>query len=179
MTPRLLFHASHYSYAVGQSLGPIEKNFFAQKRDKDITFAKLEDQFEKLRPRDAHSRRSAYYACESLSECAAYLLGEEEQSVVIDGGRGQTRKYYRVEMERPLRTAMALVYRASTKRNDAATLQSIIREYWHPTKSWAFWEFLSPCMKVVEVCSNPGLIEVAVAWETYRHDSNLAKELFP
>ncbi len=178
MTTRLLFHASYCSYVVGQLLGPIEKNFFAQKRDEDVSYLKLEDQFERQRPRDASSRYSSYFACGSLSHCEAYLRAEQH-SGVIDSGRGQTRKYYRVEMEFPQKAAMALVYRASTKWTDTATLQAIIREYWQPTKLWVFWEFLSPRMKIVEVCSNTSSIEAYVAWEHYRHDSNLAKELFP
>jgi hypothetical protein len=145
----VLYHASFIDYSAGEKLDELEEASFWTRHESSPELAQLEAEFERLRPKDAPSRKAARFAFSSIGQCVWYM-GKAD----IETGRSNAgtvpRRIYRVEGSRSCRAApMKLVDIALRHLDNRIVLDSIISEYWSPVEKWRVIEFL--CRELVVV----------------------------
>ncbi|MGD0537633.1 MAG: hypothetical protein ABSC03_08305 [Verrucomicrobiota bacterium] len=135
--------------------------------------ARIDREFDQLKPAAAISRSGALFAGDDPVFCAAYLVSER--------GTAETPiNVYRVQMVNPsLHHPMYLVSYARHFLEKLEVLTNIISEYWMPTQSWKCWEYLAASMTPVAMEPTPdGQTKHGVVAQ-YSHDATLALKLWP
>lgn len=135
--------------------------------------ARIEREFDQLRPAARISRSEARFAGDDPAFCAAYLVSEPlpaETPIYI----------YCVQMVgSPSQHPMCLVSYARHFVEDREVLIKIISEYWAPTQSWKCWEYPSSSITPVAIEPTPDTNAIAGAKFRYGKDLDLAQRLWP
>jgi hypothetical protein len=136
----------------------------------------LEELLAKRCPEGRPHRMSSWFACETPRLAAKYLDAQISFGVDKEARKGQPR-LYAVEMDpsskQPMVLVSAVALKLSARESNIASW--LADEYWTSTKEWKFWEYISPEIVVVEECSWPDGIELAIALQTYSADASLLK----
>ncbi|GAA3732983.1 hypothetical protein GCM10022422_14510 [Flavobacterium ginsengisoli] len=136
-----LFHVSSREYTVGQIIKAedFENTEYYQNA---ITQNKnwIDDYLDNHKPANAPERKKTIYAFDCPENCIAFNDNEGNF-------------YYRVKMINPVACPMCLTDELQENNSDKNI--SIANEYWNPSLSWKFLEYLSPEMEILEIISPP------------------------
>ena len=93
----------------------------------------------------------------------------------------KTMHYYKVSMKNFWRAPMALVgfLEKFKESSDQDLLKQIAREYWEPTLSWKFFEYLGRSITIIEKVPTPNSIDISAGIFIYTCDTRLAKASWP
>jgi hypothetical protein len=178
----VLFFASTQVYAIGHHFAPLLAPSAGHlRRCQDANWAAMEAEIERRRRPGEQPRATAYYATETVEECAVYIQYRPQEF----DAHGQPIPvpafyYYRVEMPHPTRCAMVLLDRALHHLSNPAVLDQIAEEYWRqPRHRWSFYEYLDSEMTVLDVEPAPDEMDLHIVFDGYVDDRNQAIGLWP
>lgn len=130
----------------------------------------VEHEFERLRPTQAPSRKTALFAFDTLENCAIYIDAEPNP------GKKEL-FFYEVKMPNPRRAPMVLVNIVSSKKDYPDIQKEIIEEYWNPSLNWNTYEYLDNEITIMKIVSaHPDYIAKAASKVKYMDDLQLAKQ---
>lgn len=163
----ILYHVSRKVYVVGDVINANEFSNVTEYYEKSEKENKnwIDDYLDSMKPQNAPSRKRVIYAFDSLANCGAFMVNN-----ITDFN------YYKVEMKEPVACPMCLT--DNLEENNSEKNATIAKEYWNPTESWKFLEYLSEEMTIVEILPPPNFIEVASGKMAYGSDRTLSNKLF-
>ena len=123
----------------------------------------VEEAFLSHKPAAALDRLTALFAFGNLADAFHYAEAERRLGKPIHG-------VYRVVMETCERHPMAIVGAVEERLNQNGTVEALILEYWHPSGTWRFWEYLSEEMIVEEEVDAPAPHLIGGAGYRYHRD---------
>jgi hypothetical protein len=178
----IVYAATSDPLPVGQQLPLIqgESTGHQSRTANNDEWSQMEQIIDDLRLPNEHSRKTCYFACESLEECSYY-----KQLQIIDPFTGapvgpQQIHYYRLEMPNPTKAVMALIARGMHHLHEPAVLEELGAEYWRqPQGKWQYFEFLDPHVEVLEEVEPPDDLSVFGAAAAYSSDITMAKNRWP
>jgi hypothetical protein len=165
------YHVSRYEYAPGQRvrLDPGQVTHFHDVLGAAGNIAG-EERLNAHRPARWPCRYTCLYAFGTLADCSLYGGSQHKDEKV---------HYYRVRMDNAVRVPMVLVDQIRKQVDPtAAQTEQMAREYWQPSREWAYWEYLTDEIEIVEQVEPLGMgdFEVIGAQGSYIDDNELAKE---
>lgn len=179
----ILFTASTQKYELGHIFpvrsGP-SRGHLERIADNE-PWRQMEECLERARRDNEHARASAYYACQTLEECARYLQSQVTDPMSGEPVGPQEIFYYRIDMPNPTKAVMALVFRGMHHLgHQPEILSQICEEYWRqPVHRWEYFEFLDREARVLEILSPPNEFAIMMAGEGYTNDTIQAKRIWP
>ncbi|QDT10719.1 hypothetical protein [Planctomycetes bacterium K23_9] len=146
----------------------------------NIPWAEMEACLEWHRLPNEQSRMTAYYACESIAQCGAFIVPQTE-------GPFRERKeavpeifYYELECPSATPTVMAIVKRGMHHLSNRPALAEFCEEYWRQKKArWKYLEFLLPEFKVIKRVDPPSKEDMDSAMRAYTDDIAQAMAIWP
>lgn len=140
----------------------------------------MEEHLERTRRENEHPRATAYFACQSVEECARYLQSQVTDPMSGEPVGPQEIFYYRVDMPSPTKAVMALVFRGMHHLADPDIVQQICEEYWRqPNHGWEYFEFLDREGRVLDRVEPPDEFATMIAGDRYTNDIIQAKRIWP
>jgi hypothetical protein len=163
-----LFHVSNKMYVDCQEIEITRINEYCKEKISN-GFKNIEKILLKNKPDSAPSRLNSIFAFEQIEYCGAFINTIK--------GRYSEPKFYKIIMDNPWRSPMALVD-ILTKQVDEEKLIKIAQEYWEPKEEWNFLEYFSKKMKIIERIEEPDLLYCNAFKGLYFDDVEKAKKLF-
>lgn len=169
-----LFHASRVAHNVGTTLLSKGEDTDFYRRAHADGKGGVEETLGAHRPDGAPDRRSCLYACGSLEHCQVYADGEPH-----DGDW----HFYEVTMPNPWKAPMVLAGHLLRVGVRKAIASSIAREYWSPTVTWQYIEFMDVEMTIRAqadpIPTWPPPTSVDGARAGFQDDALAARQMFP
>lgn len=136
-----LYHISHNDYPLGKVNSIVGISYYHQLTvDNKIDW--VNDFLDNEKPHNAPSRKKAFYACDSITNCVGFW----GRSKCISGSTF----LYKVKMLNPCKVPMSLVNTLNRKGISNPSNHLVAQEYWMPTQNWSFYEYLSEEMQIIE-----------------------------
>ncbi len=141
---------------------------------------KMEELLELSRRPDEQSRVTAYYACETPEECAAFIVPQLKGMFAKVEDKKLEIYYYTIDVSKATKTVMALIFRGMHHLDKPDVVQEICEEYWRqPKYKWKFFEHLVPEYRVVDVIAPPDEFTMYCATDGHTDDGIQAKRIWP
>lgn len=140
---------------------------------------RLEVFLENHRPEKAQKRLACTFACDNTAGPSLYLDAEIRRMPAPYTG---PRYLYRVTAGALSKHPMALVniIDRCLSDNDLGRAVKLAQEYWSPSETWRFHEYICHDVLIVEDLSGsrPDSMQVYLSWEAYKADIAKGKALF-
>ena len=146
----------------------------------NIPWAEMEACLEWHRLPNEQSRMTAYYGCESVAQCGAFIVPQ------IEGPFHERKEavpeifYFEIECPSATPTVMALIKRGMHHLSDRAVVAEICEEYWRRKKArWKYLEFLIPEYRINKRVDPPSKEAIDRAMRGYTDDVSQAMAIWP
>jgi len=141
-----LYHASNKVFSIGDKITPEGVSSF---------YEKATDTMDSGRPKSAPARKTALYSADSLDFAFYFMLkqGICEKEINL----------YKVEVKDPWKAAFSITHIIHRRLEQGKNTNSLVREYWSPTKDWQFYEYLSISFVVIDEMEH---IPANMMWRT-------------
>ncbi|MBB1295765.1 MULTISPECIES: hypothetical protein [unclassified Pseudoalteromonas] len=134
------YHATTNQLTSGQTINSTRQNQF---------YVNTSQEMDKSRPQGVTGRTNALYVTDSDEFAVHYLLKQNVRLSNI--------KLYEVIPNNPHKCPFAITHRVELKLNANDCAKNLINEYWNPTLSWKFYEYLTDSIQIVKEVSIPCL----------------------
>jgi hypothetical protein len=161
-----LFHASECDLSLGRELT-------FEDRGLDEGRGLLDEFLERLRPEDCCSRIKAWFACETAALADKYKSAEQLVRM-----SSKSYNVFEIEMRQFSRHPMVIVNEVYSRlrADDLSVATALANEYWRPTRSWRYIEYIGPTITALRRVHMPlEVSEVAAAGFSYDGDRNRLK----
>lgn len=155
----ILFHASREELTEGAEI-------ISAASSCSYELASIE--IDKNRPDTATARKEALYSADT-PEFAFYFMMMQKVSA-------DDIKLYRVEAKVIWKAVFSITSAVNKRLQNGKAIESLVDEYWNPTKNWNFYEYLSPSFTVIEKIKNPKHKEY-IMQDKYNRDYDLASSI--
>ena len=117
------------------------------------------------KPENAPSRRTALYCADSIDLCVYFLT---KQSVDLEDIR-----LYEVQVEDHRKAPFCVTHIVHRRLENGENVDGLIQEYWHPTRDWNYFEYLTMKFKVTAKLDLPDINTIILA-HRYSEDRDRA-----
>ena len=162
----MLYHATLESFEIGRTYTADKITPYHRQNELNGN-AWVEVLLNQNKPENAPERQYTFFACDCIENCYAYISSKYPY-------RNAEYKFYCVEMQNPVSGVMCLVDMLFKLGNTNPNLNTVVAEYWYPTKKWKFLEFLSQEMKVLATVI-PSQMQILGSKGNYLHDHDKYK----
>lgn len=162
-----LFHITDREYPIGEVVSIDgfggDTCFYHQKHGEHQW---INDFLDLYRPAGYPSRKRCIYAFDQPGHCFAFLY-----DTPIAGYH-----CYEIEMDAVGGFPMILTGKLNDYKNNDIVLKAMAEEYWHPTQTWHFCEFIGERMTIISEVKRCSLA-CAFSGQAYMMDNERAKSL--
>jgi hypothetical protein len=168
----ILYHTSKCKYKVGKIIEAdgTPTKYYQGLLDNGNGW--IEDLFEEKKPSGIVSRKSCVFAFGNIIHCLKYnaIASIKEKGEIF---------YYEVEMNCAAGYPMVLTGHLYKKGKEYSKKFEIINEYWNPTKTWKYLEYIALKMEIKKFIPEPEFKFPYEYYYDYQDDEDLVGKIWP
>ncbi len=154
-----LYHASRKVFSIGDEIKSGAVSSF---------YEEATDAMDAGRPENAPARRTALYSADSAEFAFYFMLKQGVCKSEIN--------LYRVKVKDPWKAAFSITHVIHRRIEQRKNINSLVSEYWSPTKDWQFYEYLSTSFIVIDKMDHLVIDTVAMMFKSLQ-DHDLADSI--